>query len=459
MEIVIGLEIHVSLNTNTKLFCSCPLEGSETPNTRTCDICVGLPGSKPVLNKKAVEYALKLCLALSCKISPELIFSRKIYFYPDMSKNYQITQYELPIGEDGLLKIKNKKIKIKRIQIEEDPAALIHQGSTVLVDYNRSGTPLCEIVTEPDMTSPEEARDFLKRLLAILNYLKIFDIKKCIVKADANVSIKPYERVEIKNINGFKDIEKAITYEIERQKKLIQENNPLKHRETRGWDSDKGITNFQRSKEEEADYGYIIDTDLVPIEISKELIEKTRKSLPELPQEKALRYVKEFKLKNDDAEVLANDYELALLYEGAVSSKVNPSFAAEWIRREVSRVLNYNNKEMEETFIQKHLLEVMNLISNNKITRQTGQRLMELLVKEDIDINKYMKENSLEAVSDTRELEELCKKIIKENQKAVQEYKKGNEKSFNFLIGQVMRLTKGKADPQTLNKLLKRLLD
>src|SRR3989344_1244975 len=414
MEIVIGLEIHVSLNTNTKLFCSCPLEGSETPNTRTCDICVGLPGSKPVLNKKALEYALKLCLALNCKISPELIFSRKVYFYPDMGKNYQITQYELPIGENGSLKLTNKEVKIKRIQIEEDPAALVHQGSTVLVDYNRSGTPLCEIVTDPDMTSPEEARDFLKRLLAILNYIKIFDIKTCIVKADANVSIKGSERVEIKNINGFKDIGRAIEYEIERHRKLMKEGQPIKHKETRGWDSDQGITLFQRSKESEEDYGYIVDPDLVPVEILKELIEKTKKELPELPQQKALRYQKEYKIKKDDAEVLANDYELTTLLETAVSKKIEPLFAAEWIRREVTRVLNYNKKEISETFITKNLLDVLELIQNNKITRQTGQRLMELLVEKEINIKDHVKKQGLEVVSNTKEIEEICKKVIKE---------------------------------------------
>ena len=208
MDSIVGLEVHVSLNTKTKLFCSCPNSGSEEPNSRACGTCCGFPGSKPVLNKKAIEYALKLCLALNCKISPELIFSRKSYFYPDMGKNYQITQYEIPIGSDGFLELINKKVRIRRIQIEEDPAALVHQGNTVLVDYNRSGTPLCEIVTEPDMQSPEEAREFLKKLLTILNYLKIFDIKTCIVKADANVNIKGYERVEIKNINGFKDFSK-----------------------------------------------------------------------------------------------------------------------------------------------------------------------------------------------------------------------------------------------------------
>ena len=458
MDSIIGIECHVSLNTKTKLFCSCPLNGSEEPNSRCCDICIGAPGSKPVLNKKAVEYALRLCLALNCKVSNEVIFSRKTYFYPDMSKNYQITQYEIPIGYEGYLEIFGKKIRIRRIQLEEDPAALIHQASTVLVDYNRSGTPLCEIVTEPDMHSPEEAREFLKRLLAILNYIKIFDIKKCIIKADANVNVKGCERVEIKNINGFKDIEHAIIYELERQRNLLKEGQPVNQKETRGWDSDKGITLFQRSKESEDDYGYIIDTDLVPIDISNELIEKTRKQLPELPQQKSLRYQKEYRIKKEDAEVLANDYELTGLLEGAVYNKIEPLFAAEWIRREVTRVLNYNKKELNDTFIAKNLLNILELIQNNKITRQTGQKLMELIVNKDLDVKKYVKENNLEVVFNTKELEDICKKVVKENKKAVKEYLDGSEKSFMFLVGQAMRSSKGKADPKIVNELLKKII-
>ena len=315
MEPIIGLEIHVSLNTNTKLFCSCPTSGTETPNSRTCDVCVGFPGSKPVMNRKVLDYALKLCLALNCKIAPQLIFSRKIYFYPDMGKNYQITQYELPLGSNGHIKISNKDISITRVHIEEDPAALVHNENTVFIDYNRSGIPLCEIVTEPDIRSPEEAREFMKTLFTIINYLGIFDINNCIIKADANISIKGNERIEIKNINGFKEIEKAITYEIERQKKLISEGNPVMNRETRGWDSEKEITVFQRSKESEEDYGYIIDSDLVPIDVTKDFINKTKKELPELPREKEKRYIDEFKIKKEDAEVIANDYELSKLYD------------------------------------------------------------------------------------------------------------------------------------------------
>ena len=455
---IIGLECHVSLNTNTKLFCGCPLNGSEEPNSRCCDVCIGAPGSKPVLNKKAMEYALKLCLALNCKVSSEVIFSGKTYFYPDMGKNYQITQYEIPIGYEGFLEVFGKKIRIRRIQLEEDPAALIHQGNTVLIDYNRSGTPLCEIVTEPDMESPEEAREFLKKLLTILNYIKIFDIKNCIVKADANVNVKGCERVEIKNINGFKDIEKAMKYELERQRKLLKEGQAIKEKETRGWDSDKGTTIFQRSKESEDDYGYIVDPDLVPIDVSEELIEKIRRELPELPQEKCLRYQKEYKLRKEDAEVLANDYELTGLLEESIDKKIEPLFAAEWIRREVTRVLNYSKKELSETFITKNLLNVLALIQNNKITRQTGQRLMESLVEKDLDVKKYVKENNLEVVSNTKELEEICKKVIKENDKAVKEYLEGNEKSFMFLVGQAMRLSKGKADHKIINELLKKII-
>ncbi|MBI2652073.1 Asp-tRNA(Asn)/Glu-tRNA(Gln) amidotransferase subunit GatB [Candidatus Woesearchaeota archaeon] len=292
-NIVIGLEIHIELDTKTKLFCSCPTKGSEEPNTRTCETCLGMPGSKPVLNKKSVEFALKLCLALNCEISPELIFSRKSYFYPDMSKNYQISQYEMPLGRNGKLRLRNgKEIGITRVHIEEDPASLIHpvglkESQYVLVDYNRSGNPLVEIVTEPDLTSPEEAREFMKQLITVLNYLEIFDINEGIIKADANVSIKEsdYTRIEIKNITGFKEIERALVYEVNRQKEEIKHHKKIEH-ETRAWDSEKGITFSLRKKETEEDYGYIIDTDLTVVEITDKLISDVKKNMPELAHDK-----------------------------------------------------------------------------------------------------------------------------------------------------------------------------
>ncbi len=456
MDVIIGIECHVELNTKTKLFCGCTTKADQ-PNTATCDTCVGLPGSKPVLNKKAVDYALKLCLALNCTIAPELIFSRKIYFYPDMSKNYQITQYEIPLGSKGSLALDKKKVEITRVHIEEDPAALVHQGTTVLVDYNRSGHPLCEIVTEPQLASPEEAREFLKRLITILEYLNIFDVKEGTIKADANISLKGFERVEIKNITGFKEIERALAYEIERQKHLVRDGKGVRQRETRGWDSAKGITFFQRSKEEEADYGYIMDSDLVPIEMTKDAVEKARKALPELPQAKSSRYARALKLKKEDAEAIANDYELARTFEQAILT-INPLFAAEWIRREVARVLNYNKKALDETFIEKRLIDVLELLSHGKITRQTGQRLMELLVEKDLDVKKYVQEKDLLVVQDTNVIEKASQKIIKENMKVVADYKDGNEKALHFLVGLVMRETKGKADPKTVGEIIKRLI-
>lgn len=453
---IIGLEIHVELNTDSKLFCSCSTAEAQ-PNTHCCDICTGFPGSKPVLNKKVLEYALKLALALNCKIAPKLIFSRKTYFYPDMGKNYQITQYELPLGSKGSLQLSNKEINLTRIHIEEDPAALVHEATSCLVDYNRSGKPLCEIVTEPELSSPEEAREFIKKLITILNYLKIFNIKTGTIKADANISIRGFERTEIKNITGAKEIESALKYEIERQKALVEEGTPITTRETRGWDANKQITLFQRSKEEETDYGYIIDTDLVPIEIAQQQITDTRNELPELPDVKIYRYTNELKIKKEDAEVISADPELAYIFEHSIK-KISPEKAAEWIRREVARVLNYSKKELDETFIKPHLTDLLELIGENKITRQTAQRLMELLTIQDINIKKYVQENNLGTVSDTEELEHICKEVLKHNESVVNDYKSGNEKSFNFLLGQVIRALKGKADPQIATEILKKLL-
>lgn len=454
---VIGLEIHVELNTKSKLFCGCSTSEGE-PNTRCCDICTGMPGSKPVLNKKAVEYALKLCLALGCRIAPELIFSRKTYFYPDMGKNYQITQYELPLGANGFLEIGGgKKINLTRIHVEEDPAALVHEGTTVLIDYNRSGHPLCEIVTEPELTAPAEAREFIKKLIIILEYLQIFDVKNGIIKADANISLKGYERTEIKNITGAREIERALEYEITRQQKLVSDGTPVTVRETRGWDADQGITLFQRSKEEETDYGYIIDSDLVPFEINKTIVDAVSSSVPELPGPKITRYITSLGLKIEDAEVITQDFDLANIFEHAIK-KISPLAAAEWIRREVARVLNLFKKELDDTFIKKHLVDVLVLIGSNKITRQTGQRIMEKLVSEDFDVVKFVQDNNLETVSDIAELEEVCKKIIAENVSVVEDFKKGNSKSFNFLLGQVIRAMKGKADPKIATEILRKNL-
>ncbi|MFC1732282.1 Asp-tRNA(Asn)/Glu-tRNA(Gln) amidotransferase subunit GatB [candidate division KSB1 bacterium] len=464
-DIVIGLEIHVELDTNSKLFCGCSTENTEQPNVHTCEVCLGHPGSKPALNKDAVEFAIRLCLALNCKINPQLIFSRKNYFYPDMAKNYQITQYEIPLGTGGKLTIgSGKEVGIVRVHMEEDPASLVHLGSMetspfVMVDYNRSGRPLCEVVTEPDMTSPDEARDFMKKLITVLNYIGIFDQDNCIIKADANISIKEsgYVRSEVKNITGFKEIERALNYEVGRQKEDVKQGKKFKQ-ETRSWDAGKGITISLRTKETEADYGYILDPDLVVTDITKKWVEEVQKDMPELAQDKIQKFINKYKIDKIDAEVIAQDRELAELFE-EVAKKADPVLSARWIRRELVRVMNYNNKTFENLPIKaEHLIDLFNMIDKKEVTENVAKKIMEKFMDEAFSPRAYVKDKGLTVMADTSQLEKFCKEAIKENQKAIDEYKAGNEKSFNFLVGQVMRKTKGQAAPKEVNEILKKLI-
>jgi len=468
-EIIIGLEIHVQLNCITKLFCGCPtkpkLGHEDLPNSRCCPTCLGHPGSKPVLNKKAVEFALKLCLALNCEISPELIFSRKSYFYPDMAKNYQISQYDIPLGKNGKLSLSDgKEIGITRVHMEEDPASLIHpagmkESAYVLVDYNRSGNPLVEIVTEPDLTSPEEARDFMKQLITVLDYLEIYDVNEGIIKADANISIKEsnYTRVEIKNITGFKEIESALFHEVNRQKEEIKRGKNIYH-ETRAWDSERGMTFSLRKKETEEDYGYIIDTDLVVTEITDKWLRDIQEHMPELAQDKINKFVEKYKIRKDDAEVLASDKHLAEMFE-KVAEEINPILAAKWLRRELLRVLNYNKKELHEVEIkEKHIIELLKSVENKKITDNVAAKILEKLLEKPFDVNEYVKKEKLEAVSDIEELERYCKEAIEENPQAVEDFKKGEAKALNFIVGKVMAKTKGKATPKEVNEIILSLI-
>jgi len=466
-DIVIGIECHVELKTDSKLFCGCKraADENEQPNTRCCPVCLGHPGAKPVLNKKAVEYAIKLALATKSKIAKELIFSRKSYFYPDMSKNYQISQYEIPLATEGKIKLDSGKvIGLTRIHMEEDPAALIHpagmgKSSYVLVDYNRSGDPLVEVVTKPELKSPQEARDFMKQLIIILEYLEIFDINTCIIKADANISIKEsgYIRAEVKNITGFKEIERALKYEVERQKKEVKEGKQLLQ-ETRAWDSDMGITRSLRTKETEADYGYIIDPDLVRIELGQSWIDEINKDMPELADDKLEKFIKTHNIAQDTAKVLAKDKALAEMFE-AVSTAVNPELAAKWVRRELARVLNYNKKKLSETEIKDiHMIDLLKLIEEKKITEKVAQRMIEKLMEKPFNIREYVTKEGLEAVSDTTQLEKVCKEAIKEANKAVEDYKSGNEKALHFVVGIVMKKTRGKATPKEVNEILKSLI-
>ncbi len=463
-DVVIGLEIHIELDTNTKLFCGCRTKSeTEEPNTLTCPTCLGMPGAKPVLNKKAVEYALLLALALKCKIAKELIFSRKIYFYPDMSKNYQITQYEIPLGENGeVLLSEQKKIRIARAHMEEDPAALVHPNGIansqyVLVDYNRSGRPLCEVVTEPDMSAPEEAREFLRKLITLLRYLKIFDYKTGVIKADANISIKEsnYTRVEIKNITGFKEIERALQYEIERQRHAVLDNQKIVQ-ETRAWDAKSGITTSLRTKETEADYGYIVDPDLARIELTNEFVKLAKEKLPILPSERTEQMIQKG-VSKDDAIVIANEYVLSKLFD-TVSKTNEPVIAARWIRRELIRVANYNKIEIDDIAISiQSFSELLTLLEKKQITDETAKRLLEELFKGNFSPKEKVTKENLGMISDTSAITNWCKEAIIENAKALEDYKKGEEKALNFLVGTVMKKSKGKAKPDEVKEILMKL--
>ena len=448
-KLKIGLEIHCQLNTNSKVFCSCPTAINKNPNTNICPTCIGLPGSKPILNQSAMEKSIKAAIALNCRINKETFFSRKSYFYPDLAKNFQITQYEFPIGTNGKL----ENIRIKRLHLEEDPGALIHKGNTTLIDYNRSGIPLIEIVTEPDFKSPNEVRLFLRKLITILEYLEIYERKsEATMKADANISTTG-KKVEIKNITGLKEIERALEYEAARQ-----EAEPANQQETRGWNSEKGITFLQRTKEEESDYGYIFDGDLTKIEISQPLIKKIKLEIPELSLDKVERFKKAYKLENEDAQTLAADRSLADLFE-EVAKEIDPILAARWLRRDLMKVLHYNKKELKEVKIDaRHIKELLSLLQENKINDATAKELLIKLIESPFSPREHVEKENLAMITSESEIENMCKDVIKNNKDVVESFKSGKQEAMNFLVGQVMKLSKGKADPKEAQKILKKLI-
>lgn len=461
-NIKIGLEVHISLNKNinTKMFCGCKLPSSPEPNTNCCPVCLAHPGAKPVFNKQVLKHALKLAFALNCNISRHIIFSRKTYFYPDLPANYQITQYEFPLGVGGAIDLGNgKKIALKRIHMEEDPAALIHPGGVseatfTLIDYNRAGTPLIEVVTEPDIESPDEAKLFLKKLLTIVEYLGIYDNSTGTMKADVNVSVKEngYTRVEVKNISGFREIEAALNYEIirQRQEGAVQE--------TRGWDAEKQITYPMRRKEDEDDYGYISEPNLPMIEITERMINEAREGIPELAHMKASRFKEQYNLAAEDADVLTSEIELAELFE-KVAKQIDPLLTAKWLKKELLGILNESKKALRDIKLdEKQLIVLLKMFAAKKINDRTARTLLEKLISKRFDVEKYVKDNNLEAVSDSGELKQFCKEAIEENQAVVADFKSGKEEALNFLVGQVMKKTKGKADAAETKAIIADLL-
>lgn len=469
-EAVIGLEIHAQLLTESKIFCGCPTTFGAQPNTQVCPVCLGMPGVLPVLNKKAVLYTIKTGLALNCRISPYSRFARKNYFYPDLPKGYQISQYELPLCEDGYLDVEVKGVKrrigITRIHLEEDAGKNIHDGDWSLVDLNRAGVPLMEIVTKPDIRTPEEAAQFMKRLRQILRYLGVCDgnMEQGSLRCDANVSVRPVGssgfgvKTEIKNINSFRFVEKALQYEIERQISILEEGGRV-IQETRLWDSKTETTQSMRSKEEAHDYRYFPEPDLVPVEIEPEIIEELRRTLPELPQQKEERFMREYGLPAYDAIFVTQELSIAQWFEEAVALGAPPKIVANWIMGELSRLLNENNKGFDESPVRpESLVRIIKLIEEGTISQKIAKEVFEEVFHTGKSPDEIIKEKGLIQITDTSLLEKVIQEVIQKNPQEVQRYRNGEEKLLGFFVGQVMKLTKGKASPQLVNELLKKRL-
>ena len=473
-EVRIGLEVHVQLTSlKTKLFCGCSSEyKGKDPNSLTCPVCLGIPGSLPVLNEKAVEYAVMAALALNCKISEHMFFFRKNYYYPDLPKNFQISQYDkaggVPLAMDGYLEIdvgKNrKKIHIGRIHLEEDPGKLVHQGAIdtspyTLVDYNRSGIALMEIVTEPDLSSPKEARVFLQELRSILEHLGIFLGKlEGSMRCDANISLTGGTRVEVKNISSFKEVERALGFEIMRQKNLVKKGLVVTL-ETRHWDEVRRVTVSLRTKEEEHDYRYFLEPDLVPIVITENFIEGIRGNMPELPEARISRFVDLYSLPRYDAEVLVSDKAIADFFETAVKLYDRPKDISNWMMSDLLRNLNENNLELTETKLSpEHFVEMIKLIEDGVISGKIGKRVLPEMVLTGKRPSHIIEEKGLVKISSHDVLKEAVERVFADNPKCVEDAFR-DENAVNFLVGQLMRLTKGKADPQLTNQLIQEKLD
>jgi len=471
-ETVIGLEVHVELATKTKIFCGCTTQFGGDPNTHCCPVCTGMPGTLPVLNKKVVEFAIAAGLATGCGINQDCKFDRKNYFYPDLPKAYQVSQLYLPICHDGGIEIETsagkKVVGIHEIHMEEDAGKLIHDPweDCTLVDYNRCGVPLIEIVSDPDMRSAEEVIAYLEKLKLILQYLGVSDCKmqEGSLRADINLSIREVgakefgTRTEMKNMNSFKAIARAIEGERKRQIEML-EYGKVVVQETRRWDDNKDNSFAMRSKEDAQDYRYFPEPDLVPILISDEWLGEIKNRQPELRDEKMLRYEKEYDIPAYDAGIITGSKHLADLFEETVTLYDKPKEVSNWLMVETMRLLKEEEKEPDDiTFSAENLAGLVKLISDNKINRTVAKEVFEKIFKENIDPVKYVEEKGLSMVSDEGLLKSTIERIVAENPASVNDYKSGKEKALGFLVGQTMKEMKGKADPGMINKILKELL-
>jgi len=469
LKTIIGLEIHVQLKTKSKMFCRCDnnAEGA-APNTLVCPICLGMPGTLPVANQQAIEWTLKTGLALNCQIAEFSRFDRKHYFYPDLPKGYQISQYDKPFASHGWLEIQNpsgeeRKIRIRRVHLEEDAGKLIHRGKATLVDFNRAGTPLMEIVSEPDLSSPAEAKIFMQELRSILRYLDVSDadMEKGHLRCDANISITEISNsksqisklgtpVEIKNMNSFRMVERALAYEEKRQKELLEKGEKIT-KETRGWDDTQGVTISQRGKEYAQDYRYFPEPDIPPFTPTQALaIEKLKKELPELPAQKRKRYIQSLKLPSQDAAVLTIDYNMANYFE-RVAQVVNPKLAANWVINELKTdgLLVIKPEDLADLLVRLERGEISGKISKEifSLMRDTGKKPGEII-----------ESRGIKQIGGEEELSSIIDGVIKENPKTIEDYRAGKKEALGFLVGQVMAKTRGQANPQVANKILKEKL-
>jgi len=472
-ETVIGLEVHLQLATKTKAFCGCSTKFGQTPNSQTCPVCLGFPGSLPVLNEEAFKAALKTALALNCKIQKLIKFDRKNYYYPDLPKNFQISQYDMPLSYDGFIDIgvkdgAKKRIRIKRVHMEEDAGKLMHpEGERYsLVDYNRGGMPLLEIVTEPDINSPDEAYDYLTKLKSILEYLRVSDcdMEKGSLRCDANISIRPKggkklgTKVELKNMNSFKNVRSGLEYEVKRQESLIGEGGRIVQ-ETRLWDADKLITKSMRVKEEAEDYRYFPEPDLVPFVVEKSDIEKIKKALPELPEARTGRFKSQFALSEYDAGVLTSQVDIAEYFEECVKLYPNPKTIANWIMGDIIALANDKALNIRELgFPAEALAGLLKMVDSGAISGKMAKDVLVEAIETRMSPDDIVRKNGLSQISDTGRIEEIIKLVLKKEEKSANDYKAGKRNAFTFLVGQVMKETKGKANPAIVNEILKKIL-
>ena len=473
-EIVMGLEVHTELATKTKIFCGCSTAFGSEPNTHVCEICSGMPGTLPLLNERVVEFAVRTGLATNCQITQKTKFDRKNYFYPDLPKAYQISQLYLPICRNGYIEVKGengepKKIGIHEIHMEEDAGKLIHDEfeDCTLVDYNRCGVPLLEIVSEPDFRSADEVVEYLEKLRAILQFTGVSDCKmqEGSLRADVNLSVRPKgekefgTRTEMKNLNSFHAIARAIAYESRRQIDLLEDGEAVVQ-ETRRWDDNKGYSYAMRSKEDAQDYKYFPEPDLPPIEISDARIQEIRESMPELPEQKKQRYREELGLPEYDTEILTGNMAFVTLFEEAVKLCDSPKDVANWIMGEVMKLLNDTGTLPEDmTLAPEKLAVVIQMVKSGKINRGTGKTVLEKVFTDGVDPESYVQENNLAQITDLGAIRPVLEEVIAANEKSVSEYKAGKTQAMGYIMGQAMRALKGKAPAQEVQKLLHELLD